>query len=242
MNREYHKWYSPVLGQEMELLVFGHAGERVIVFPTRYGRFYEYENGHLIEELSPRIEAGHLQVFCVDSIDAQSLYAEGAGPQERIQRHLAYQRYILEEVVPFSAYRNPQGRLVAHGCSLGAYHAMNIALRHPHHFARVVAFSGRYDLTEPVGVFRGLFDGYYDDAIYFNTPTHFLARLTDEALLSELRRLEVLFVIGRQDVFLPNNQQLAAILSEKSIPHQFYIWDDEAHRPRYWRSMVRLYL
>ncbi len=226
----------------MELLVFGNTGERVIVFPTRNGRFYEYESWRIIEELAPRIEAGQLQIFCVDSIDEQSLYATGARPQERIQRHRAYERYILEEVVPFSAYRNPEGRLVAHGSSLGAYHAMNIALRHPHHFARVVAFSGRYNLTEPVGVFRDLFDGYYDDTIYFNTPTHFLAKLTDETLLSQLRQLEILFVIGRQDPFLPNNQQFAAILCEKSIPHQFYVWDDEAHRPRYWRAMVRLYL
>ncbi len=26
MKREYHKWSSPALGRDMELLVFGHAG------------------------------------------------------------------------------------------------------------------------------------------------------------------------------------------------------------------------
>ena len=26
MNREYHRWYSPSLGRDMEMLIFGHAG------------------------------------------------------------------------------------------------------------------------------------------------------------------------------------------------------------------------
>ena len=42
MNREYHKWWSPNLSRDMELLVFGHSGAKVLVFPTRGGRFYEY--------------------------------------------------------------------------------------------------------------------------------------------------------------------------------------------------------
>ncbi len=45
MYREYHKWFSPHLQREMELLILGHAGARVLVFPTRCGRFYDYENG-----------------------------------------------------------------------------------------------------------------------------------------------------------------------------------------------------
>ena len=34
MNREFHRWYSPSLGRDMDLLVFGHAGARAIVYPT----------------------------------------------------------------------------------------------------------------------------------------------------------------------------------------------------------------
>jgi esterase/lipase superfamily enzyme len=47
VKREYHKWFSPSLGRDMELLVFGHTGARVLVFPTREGRFYDYENWDL---------------------------------------------------------------------------------------------------------------------------------------------------------------------------------------------------
>ena len=38
MNREYHRWYSPSLGRDMDLLVFGHAGARAIVFPDVDGK------------------------------------------------------------------------------------------------------------------------------------------------------------------------------------------------------------
>ena len=44
MNREYHKWFSPSLGRDMELLIFGDAGEPVIFFPTRTAHFYDYED------------------------------------------------------------------------------------------------------------------------------------------------------------------------------------------------------
>jgi esterase/lipase superfamily enzyme len=44
MQREYYEWFSPHLNRNMELLVFGHSGARVLVFPTRHGRFYDYED------------------------------------------------------------------------------------------------------------------------------------------------------------------------------------------------------
>ena len=47
MKREYHRWYSHCMERDMELLVFGHGGAKVLVFPTRDGRFYEYESGRI---------------------------------------------------------------------------------------------------------------------------------------------------------------------------------------------------
>ena len=44
MNREYHRWYSPSLERDMELLVFGHSGARTLVFPTSMGRFFQWED------------------------------------------------------------------------------------------------------------------------------------------------------------------------------------------------------
>ena len=76
MNREYHKWYSPTLNREMELLVFGHGGARMIVFPTSRARFFEYEDRSMVAALGDHIESGRLQLFCVDSVDAESFWRE----------------------------------------------------------------------------------------------------------------------------------------------------------------------
>ncbi len=242
MNREYHRWFSPRLGRDMELLIFGHAGAKVLVFPTRDGRFYEYEDMGMIRALSWKIEAGHLQVWCVDSVDAESFYCFWAHPADRVRRHIQFEEYILNEVMPFMQWRNGHACTIAHGCSFGAYHAANIAFRHPHLFRKVAAFSGRYDPTHAVESFRDLFDGYYDDQVYFHAPTHYLPGLQDEGRLAALRAMDLVFAVGREDPFLGNNHQLSAILNAKGIAHRLHEWDGRAHQGGAWRRMAPLYV
>lgn len=52
MKREYLRWYSHRLHRDMELLIFGHAGAKVLMFPTRDGRFFEYEELGIVASLS----------------------------------------------------------------------------------------------------------------------------------------------------------------------------------------------
>ena len=51
------------LNRDMELLVFGHAGARVLVFPTSMGRYYEWEDRGMMGALGEHIERGWIQVF-----------------------------------------------------------------------------------------------------------------------------------------------------------------------------------
>ena len=44
MQTYYTKWYSPSLGREMEIKVWGHAGRPVLFIPCQDGRFYDFEN------------------------------------------------------------------------------------------------------------------------------------------------------------------------------------------------------
>jgi esterase/lipase superfamily enzyme len=241
MNREYHKWYSNTLQREMELLVFGHAGRAVLFFPTRMARFFDYENWGIVEALHNEIDNGQLQLFCVDSIDAESFYNQDAHPMVRIKRHLQYEDYILNEVIPLMQAKNSSGYFEVAGCSMGAYHAANIALKHPGLFKKVICMSGRYDLTREIEVFRDLFDGYHDEDIYFNMPRQFIGNLHNETELEALRNLEIIIAIGETDPFITDNREFSSLLSSKNIPHQFYIWENYAHRPRHWRKMVKLY-
>ena len=242
MNREYHKWYSERLGRDMELLVYGHAGRAVLFFPTRMGRFYDYENWGIIEALADRINRGELQLFCVDSVDTESLYNSKTHPQNRISRHLQYEDYILNEVLPLMRIKKPDNDFEVVGCSLGAYHAANFAFKHPHLFNKLVCMSGRFDLTIPVQYFRDLFDGFHDQNIYFNMPRQFMANMHNGLLLEDMRRMEIVLAIGETDPFKQDNYDFSHLLSQKGIQHQLYTWQGYAHAPRSWKKMVHLYL
>lgn len=233
MHREYHKWYSPRLNREMELLIFGHAGARVLVFPTSMGRFYEYEDRGMVANLTDHLENGWLQLYCVDSIDGESFYNNWAHPADKIRRHVQYEDYILHEVLPLSQSKNPNPFLIAHGCSFGAYHAVNIAFRHPHLFGRVLTLSGKYDMSS-------FFGGHYDDNIYFNMPSHYVPNLHDPNQIEALRRMDIILVVGRDDPNIENNRALSRALWEKGIPHAFRKWDGWSHDWPYWKKMVRL--
>src|SRR5437773_10899140 len=110
MKRDYIKWYSRTLNKQMELLVFGHDGTPVLFFPTRTARFFDYENWKVIDAIHPKIANGELQVFCVDSYDNESFYSYNH-PSEKIKKHLSYENYILEEVIPFIHRRNSNGKI-----------------------------------------------------------------------------------------------------------------------------------
>ncbi|WFR94631.1 esterase family protein [Rhizobium tumorigenes] len=242
MNREYLRWYSPRLHRDMELLVFGHAGAKVLMFPTRDGRFWEYEALGIVASLADKLEAGQLQLFCIEGLASESFYNAHRRPAERIGRHAAFEDYILHEVLPLMAAKNQDGCTIVHGCSLGAFQAANLVFRHPHLFRKLVAFSGRYDLTMKVDSFGDLLDGYYDDRVYFNTPLHFLPGMTNDWRLDKLRQVEIVLTIGKDDPFLDNNRLLSHVLADKQVGHQLHLWDGRAHRGSAWRKMAALYI
>lgn len=243
MNREYHKWHSPILGREMELLAFGHSGARVIVFPTSCGRFYDWENREMINTLGHHIEQGWLQVFCVDSVDFESWWNYDAHPKDKAARHLAYQKYVVDEVLPFTKKQNDNDYVIALGASMGAYHAMNISLRYPESFNRTVAMSGPYDfkqMSSPYNVFNWVHD-YYDDTINDCNPVPLVKSCTNNQL-EKIRKLDLIFAIGETDPLFESNQLLAGVFNEKQIPHSYRVWDGFAHDWPYWHEMVLHYI
>src|SRR5438270_8724136 len=116
MRRDYHNWYSHWLGRHMELLAYGHAGMPILVFPTSQGRFYEYENAGMIHAIWQKIESGNLQVFCVDSVDSESWYNSNIHPHDRVMRHIAYENYLLHDVLPLIKSVNGAQKICVTGC------------------------------------------------------------------------------------------------------------------------------
>jgi esterase/lipase superfamily enzyme len=235
MNREYHRWYSPALGRDMELLLFGHAGARMLVFPTSKGRFFEWEDRRMMDTLGDYIDAGHLQVMCVDSVDAESWYAWQKSPGERAYRQVQYENYLVYEALPLMYGKNPNPFLVVTGASFGAYHAMNFALRHPDITNRVLAMSGMFNIERWLG-------GYRDDNVYYNCPCLYLPNETNPGRLEQLRRLDIVIAVGQNDPNIANNRWFSEVLWGKSIWHALRLWDGWSHDWPYWQQMIRLYI
>ena len=231
MQRDYIKEYSPSLGRDMEILHFGHAGRPLLVFPTSMGRFYQWEDFGLVGALADFIDSGTLQLVCVDSVDGESWYAKDRAPADRVRRHLEYEAYIVDEVLP----RMP-GSPIAAGASFGALHAVLLAVRHPARVGGFIAMSGAYDTA------RWL-DGYHDDQTYFTNLLAFLPGLTDQAYLDPLRAQHPkVIVTGEQDPNVDDSVKVARLLNEKGVQVGLEIWSGWAHDWPYWKDMMRRYL
>jgi esterase/lipase superfamily enzyme len=235
MNREYHRWFSPSLQRDMEMLVFGHAGARVLVFPTSMGRFFQWEDSGMISTLSDQLEQGNVQLFCVDSVDEESWYAKWKPPADRAWRQTQYDNYLVNEVLPLSVQHNSNPYLISVGASFGGYHAINFAFRHPYLVNRVLGLSGFYNIKNFTG-------GYSDDNVYFNNPCDFIKNEHDSARLEALRRQDIILAIGSEDPSCPNNEYFSGILWSKGIWHALRIWNGWNHDWPYWQQMVRTYL
>jgi len=235
MQREYKKEYSHELGREMESLVFGHGGQPILVFPSSMGRFFEYEDSGMIGALAGKIEAGQLQVFCPDSIDGESWYNKGAHPGSRIWRHVQYERYILHEYMNFVRWKNCAPQIAVTGCSFGGYHALNFSMRHPDLVLACVTMSGSFDI-------RSFLDGDYDDNVYFNNPSDYLANMSDDWYLSRYRQMKIVLGTSDWDMCLDANIKMDAIMSAKRIPHWLDIYGDNSkHDWPLWQRMAGKY-
>ena len=236
MHRSHHKWYSRSLNRDMDLLVFGHAGPPMIVFPSSMGAFFEYEDRGMISALSGKLEHGALQLYCVSSVDSESWYNRHLHPRQRVRRHLQYEDYILSDVVPLVHHLNPHGAIGVTGCSFGAYHALVIALRQPYIFNWCVTMSGAFDITQ-------FLDGYFDEDCYFLNPPSFLENLSDSYYLDQYRRNKWVLATGEHDICRAANESFSGLLHYKGIPHSLHIWGDGSkHDWPYWRPMANAYL
>jgi esterase/lipase superfamily enzyme len=241
MQIEYHKWFSPILGHDMELKVYGYYGKPVMAFPSQQGRFHDFEDQGMTGTLARFIESGQIKLYAVDSLDGQSWANFDAHPADRARRHQDYDLYIVEEVVPF--IRRHSGdtteKFMTTGVSMGAYHAANFFFRHPDIFDTVIALSGLYRLNHFIG-------DYMDENVYFNTPLAYLPNMEDPRYLDLYRASHIMIGVGQgawEDEMLADTLALKHILEQKGIPHFVDIWGyDVNHDWPWWHKMLPHFL
>lgn len=234
MNREYHKWFSEKLNRDMEMLIFGHAGAPVLVFPTSQGRYFEYEDRGMVQALNYHLEHGWIQLFCVDSVDAQSWYNYSAHPAHRSWMHSQYDLYLLNEVVPFIKMKTANDYLITHGCSFGGYHAMNFGLKYPWIVNSIVSLGGIFDIHDYVM-------GFWDDNCYYNSPRDFVSGIHGNQL-EGIKKQRIILAAGDQDMCKGYNEDFASRLYHKGIGYKFDIWPNTGHDWPWWQEMAKFYL
>ena len=235
MHTEQHRWHSPALGREMSLLVFGHAGARVIVFPTSMGTCHEWPDRRMHEILGEHLHRGWIQLWCVDQVNDETWNAEWKHPGARAWRHLEYDRYLAEEVVPLTLQRNGNPFLMTTGASLGAYQAACFGLRHPDLVGRIIGLSGLYDITRLTG-------GYTDENVHACNPVAFVPAEHDHGRLEAMRRLDIILAVGEGDPACDNNRDFSGVLWDRGIGNALRIWDGWAHDWPWWERMILQYI
>jgi len=235
MNREIHQWYSPRLNKNMEIAMYGHFGFALLLLPTAAADYLEYERFLLIDVLKPYIEAGKVKVFSINSINSEAWLNNRMEPRHKAIRHQQFNAYVAEEVVPFIKMNTSDGTpIITSGASLGALHSANMFFRRPDLFAGTIAMSGVYDLTSYT-------KGYFDEDVYFNSPTHYLPNLSDENTLNQLRKSNHIHILtGSGNYEDPDaSRTLAGILAGKGVGCDLDIWGgDMTHDWPTWRAML----
>lgn len=236
MHHEHRAWRSPALdGREMALHVWGHAGAKMLVFPTSLGSHREWTDRRMQHVLRDHLERGWLQLFCVDHVHHESWYDRTRHPGARAWRHLQYHDYLRDEVLPFMHHRNPTPFVIAAGASFGAYHAMSFGLRFPHLVNRIIGMSGLYDIS-------GQASGFSDANVFASNPMAFIPREHDRDRLEAMRRIDIIMAIGRGDPSYRNNEEFSAMLWSKGVGNALRVWDGWSHDWPYWEQMIRLYV
>ena len=123
--------------------------------------------------------------------------------------------------------------LATTGTSLGGYHAMNLALRHPHLFGRCISLGGAFSIRRFLGT-------YFDQGVFEQNPPDYIAALEDPALLDQYRHhLGLVLAVGERDFLLDENRRFSALLHSKGIPHYLDVWGDGAeHDWPWWQRMA----
>jgi len=234
MNREYGSWDSPALGRRMEYLWFGDRGRPVLFFPTSMGRFYQNEDFGLTGALADKVDAGHLQLICVDSVDEESWYNTSVSPGDRARRHDQYDRYLREEMVPRICDRSG-GNIAVCGASFGAYHAANLASRIPGTVTKAILLSGLYHVGRYL-------DGYWDDLCYYHSPQATIANM-DHPWVDRLRLVEWIVATGEHDSLIGENRAFADLLARRGIPVRAEFWPGvSGHDWPFWRDAIRRFI
>lgn len=239
MNREITSWISPALQAEMPIVSYGHAGFALLFVPTAAADYLEYERFQMMDVLAPYIDGGKVRVFSVNSINNESWLNNNMAGAHKAIRHNQFNEYIYNEVLPFIKKNTSEDTpIILCGASFGALHSMNLFLKRPDLIDGVIAMSGVYDLAEYT-------KGCHDEQVYFNSPMQYIPNLTDESILSNIRKSKHIHIVTGSGAYEDpeSSKKFAGVLYSKGITYELDVWGHEwKHDWPTWRAILPHYL
>ncbi|MBU2508150.1 MAG: esterase [Bacteroidetes bacterium] len=212
MNELYHNWFTPYLRSEFEMLVFGTSGIPVILFPTERGRFFEAKDSGMIDSVKLLLDRSKIKIYCPDSIDDQSWCNNNIPPDERVKKHVVYEKLIIKDVIEFAQNECNSERVILAGCGLGGYNAFNLTFRHPEYVSHLFCILANYNIKKYL-------IGHYDDNCYFNNPPDYLPGLTEEWFSQNIQDIHIVLGTHAQDYNFKENLEMSSLLNEKGVRH-----------------------
>ena len=237
MKRSHEMIESAAMGRKVHVWNFGHWGAPLVIFPTAAGFAHEWERQGMLEALAPLIYGGKLKLYCPESNVSEAWTNKEADPRWRIQRHLAYERFVLEDLVPAvrADCQQEDIRIATSGASLGAFYAANFALKYPEIFHYALCMSGRYDATNFTG-------GYSNLDIYFNNPMAYVSNLNGEDLEKIKGQTHLTLVCGQgkwEEGCIEETHRFGDLLASKEISCHKDIWGhDVSHDWIWWQRQA----
>jgi esterase/lipase superfamily enzyme len=205
--------HAPAIGGEGNVVIHGHYGRPVLVFPSEGGSAWDYESNGMVAAVGELIAAGRVKLYCVDAFDS--------GERWR------YESWIIDQVVPFIQHDlgGPQD-ILATGSSMGAFHAANFVLRRADLIPAAICLSGNYEfgVTDEVSSFHG-------DHLEWIRSRASLLLVCGQGMWEDTTGA------------LESTKRLAWLLGEKGIRHELDLWGhDVPHDWPSWRAQIAHHL
>jgi esterase/lipase superfamily enzyme len=205
--------HAPAIGGEGNVVIHGHYGRPVLVFPSEGGSAWDYESNGMVAAVGELIVAGRVKLYCVDAFDS--------GERWR------YESWIIDQVVPFIQHDlgGPQD-ILATGSSMGAFHAANFVLRRADLIPAAICLSGNYEfgVTDEVSSFHG-------DHLEWIRSRASLLLVCGQGMWEDTTGA------------LESTKRLAWLLGEKGIRHELDLWGhDVPHDWPSWRAQIAHHL
>ena len=231
MQERHIKYYSQILRLDIDLLVSGHFGYPILMFPTSMGNYLQNKDFGLNDSVASLVDAGKIKLYNVDSIDFQSFYDKNLPPNIKIYNYELYTKFLAEELVPAIQKECNVHRIAVAGCSFGGYHAANFAFKYPDLVAYMFSMSGSFNI-------KSFMHGYHDDNVYFNNPVDFMPN----AESWKYSHMNIVLGTSDWDICRQDNVNMSHLLASKNIDH----WYDEKrwanHDWEIWRKMFPEYV